>query len=275
MIKAIGFLGGQFGDAVMSTVACRAFKENYPNSHLTFALSDKYKNILPLFYHNKYIDSYYIWEEFDQWPSERDREFLLNNKYNIIYTPTPGHIDLDWYNKRHYCSETCLMHGLNPPKDLSCYLNPWFKKDSKYKNYIAISAFPSKSTQLNKTLSLEYWNDIVYFLNNLGYKCIQLGGKFDLEIKGAEKPDLSFIEAAQILYSSKLHITCDTSWAWIGSAYQCNTIGIYGYNYQDQNNIYNHLPINSNAKYITDVDIKNITLEKIFDNLIHHLNNLK
>jgi ADP-heptose:LPS heptosyltransferase len=267
MIKAIGFLGGQFGDAVMTTVSCKAFKETYPNSHLTFALSHKYKDILPLFYHNKYIDSYYIWEEYDQWPSEKDREFLLNNKYNIIYNPTPDHFDIDWYNKRHYCAETCLMHGLKPPKDLSCYLNPWFVKDLKYQNSIVISAFPSKSTQLNKTLELNNWNKIVYYLNNLGYECIQLGGKFDLQIDGAKKPDLSFIETAQILYSSKLHITCDTSWAWIGSAYQCKTIGIYGCHYSDENNIQNHLPINPNAVYITDFDLKKINLEKIFDNI--------
>jgi len=266
MLKAIGFAGGQYGDAVMSTVACRAFKQTYPNSHLTFALSEKYKKILPLFKDHPDIDTYYLWQGYDDWPTERDLLFLKNNKYNIIYSPVPEHIDFDWYNKRHHCEERVLMYGLKPPEDLSCYLNPWFGKDDQFKNYISISAFPSYGVAFERTIGLSFWNDLILNINKMGYKCIQLGGEYDIQIENAEKPNLSILETAKILYSSKLHITVDTSWAWIGSAYKQNTVGIYGYHYKNQSN-YPNCPVNENAKYILTKNLSDISLEMTLETI--------
>ena len=52
MIKAIGFNQGQIGDLVINLIACRAFKEKFPDSHLTFGINKKYQSILPIFKHN-------------------------------------------------------------------------------------------------------------------------------------------------------------------------------------------------------------------------------
>lgn len=271
MISAIGFCNSMYGDIVMATVCCRAFKEKYPDSHLTFAVSNKYSKILPLFDMHPNIDSFNVWKSYEDWPSEGDRAFLQQHKYNIVYHPQPSHTSSDWYNHNHYTAEYCLMHGLTPPQDLSCELNPWFGRNEAYKDCIAISAFPSHSTQLDKTLDLKCWNYIVFHLKRRGYRCIQLGGKFDIPIEGAENPDLNFIEAAQVLYSSKLQITTDTSWAWIGSAYKVNCLGLYGYNYKNQNNIANHLPVNPNATYLSERNIKNIDINLIIDTILNKL----
>ena len=45
MIKAIGFNQGQYGDLVMNIIACKAFKQQYPNSHLTFGINKKYSDL--------------------------------------------------------------------------------------------------------------------------------------------------------------------------------------------------------------------------------------
>jgi ADP-heptose:LPS heptosyltransferase len=47
-MKAIGFNQGQIGDLGMNMIACRAFKEAYPDSHLTFGINKKYQSIAPI-----------------------------------------------------------------------------------------------------------------------------------------------------------------------------------------------------------------------------------
>ena len=266
MIKAIGFLGSLSGDIVMCSAMAKAFKTQFgPESHLTFACAKQFGSILPLFYDNKYIDNYHIWDGYNDWPTNIDKHYINHGKFNIVFDCLPSHTSRDWYNHYHYIEETALMLGLQKPQDLKCYLNPWFGKDSAYSNYVAISAFPSKSAQLNKTLSLNTWNFIVKEINKMGFKCVQLGGKYDIQIEGAEKPDLDWIGAAKVLHSSKLQITTDTSWAWIGSAYEHNAIGLYGLNYPDMRTPNSHLPVNDNATYLYGKDVSEIHIDTLLD----------
>ena len=196
MVKIIGGLHGLYGDLVMQTSALKSLKKLIPNSHYTMAVSRKYQNILPLLKENYLIDDFYVWDGDDHGLTEEDFNYQQN--FDIVLPAFPKHINNDWYNYRHYLEETALMLGLSPNyQDLTCFLNPWFGKDSKYQNYICISAFPSQSSNLSKSLDIDKWTNLVAEINKLGYKSIQLGGKFDLQIPGAEKPDFTFLEAAQ------------------------------------------------------------------------------
>lgn len=262
-IKAIGFLGSLSGDLVMCSAAAKQFKKQYPDSHLTFACARKFSAILPLFFDNKYIDNYHIWDGYNDWPNNKDKEYINKEKFNIVFDCLSPHKIHNWYNYHHYIEETCDMLGLENPSDLTCHLNPWFGKDNKYFNYVSIAAFPSMGTNLSKTLSMDKWVKIVSEIKKMGYNVIQLGGRFDTQIEGAEKPDLDWVSAAQVLYSSKLQITTDTSWSWIGSAYECNAIGLYGLNYKDMKSPSSHMPINKNASYIWDKNVNDITVENI------------
>lgn len=267
MIKAIGMLGSLHGDLIMCSAAARQFKVQYPDSHLTFACARKFSGILPLFFDNKYIDNYHVWDGYNDWPNKLDQEYINNGRFDIVFNCLAPHKRPDWYNHSHYIQETCDMLGLDRPKDLTCYLNPWFGKNEKYANYVSIGGFPSQSTNLSKTVTMDKWIKIVAEIKSLGFNVIQLGGKFDLQIEGAERPDLAWVDAAQVLYSSKLQITTDSSWSWLGSAYKHNVVGLFGLNYPDMIHPFSHLPINENAEYLWGNHINDIPLENILETI--------
>lgn len=263
-IKIIGGLHGLFGDLVMQTSALKSLKKLIPNSEFTMAVSKNHQSIIPLFKNNYLIDQFHVWEGDDHGLTKNDEEFQKN--YDIVLPAFPKHSSFNWYNKFHYLEETAVMLGLSPHySDISCYLNPYFGKNEKFSNYVCISAFPSKSTNLNKTLSLEKWEAICQYFLSKGIGVVQLGGRFDIQIPSAEKPDFSFIEAAECLYSCKLQITTDTSWAWIGSAYKVKAIGLYGINYPDMKHPFSHFPINKNANYLWADKVNDISTQQIFD----------
>ena len=254
---------GQYGDLVINTVAIKWLKKLYPDCHFTLGIAEKYSSIAPLFNHNYLIDDIHIYEGYDNFPTENDKQYLLKQNFDGIFNPMPKHFPGAWYNHVHYGVIYSLIQGLGFPDDLQCYLNPWFGDNENFRRCVTISAFPSKSQQLDKTLSIKKWEKIVSAINKMGYRCIQLGGKYDIPIKGAERPDFNWVEAAQALHCSVLQITTDTSWAWIGSAYQCNVIGLYGKNYPDLINIQSHCPINPHATYFTSEKVNDIDEEKI------------
>lgn len=263
MIKACGFLLGQFGDLVIQTVACRAFKEQYPDSHLTFAIAKKYNAILPLFFHNRYIDDIHIFDGYDDWPNQTDKEYLDFKKFDVVYNGMAGHTRPNWYNYYHYAQEACLRQGLNPPSDISYYLEPWFEPYSEYKNVVTLSLFPSKGEQLDKTMPITECENLCLALRKMGYRPIQLGGKFEVKLQNAESPDFSFLEAAKMLRASKLHITADTAFSSVAAGYQHPCVGFYGLNYPDMTDCFSHLPVNRNAFYIKNRPVQLINHEEV------------
>ncbi len=264
MIKAIGMLGSLYGDLIMCSAVIKQFKLQYPDSHFTFACAKPFASILPLFFNNQYIDSFHVWDGYNNWPTDKDKEFINNGKFNIVFNALAPHPkEQDWYNHRHYIEEVALMLDLDKPKDLTCELVSWFGRDEKYSKYIAIGAFPSNSKDLTKTLSMDKWEAIIELIIKLGYEPIQLGGWREIQIKGTKKPELNWVEAAQILYSSKLVLTTDSVWSWLSSAYECSTVGFYCHNYPNMVKQFSHLPVNENATYLVGKKMDDIPLETI------------
>lgn len=264
MIKAIGFLGGQFGDLVIQTVVCRAFKQQFPDSKLTFAMAQKYRDIQPLFFHNPNIDDYHIWDGYDAgWPSDADREYVYFKGYHKVFNAMAGHTRPDWYNANHYAAENCLRFGLMIPKDLSYELVRWFPLYDDGKKNVTLTLFPSKGSQLDKTMPIEECEKLCIDLKKLGYNPIQLGGKFEVRLENARNPDLSILEATKLMLSSSFHITADTGFSSIAAGYKHKTLGFYGLNYPDMKDCFSHLPINVNAHYIKNKAPQLITAEEI------------
>lgn len=251
MRSAAGFLGGQFGDLIIQTVAARAFKEQFPDAALTFAVAERYKDILPLFAEHPHIDSFHIWEGYDDmWPTPADREYMSFKRFDHVFNPMAPHSRPDWFNHRHYGEEACLRHGLRAPSDLSYELVKWFPRVAGCERYITLSLFPSKGGQLDKTMPLAECEALCVGLRALGYTPVQLGGRFEVKLENAVAPSFSILEAAQILTSSHLHITADTAFSSIAAGYHHPTLGFYGLNYRDMTDCWSHLPPNRNGHYI-------------------------
>lgn len=260
MIKAVGFSAGEFGDIILNSTLCRTFKESYPDSFLTLAVNKKYSNVLPLFYNNEYIDRFRIYQGYDDWPANSDLDFLKNQ--NIIFNAMPQHKDNFWYLKPggHNISEIHNMHGFPEPKNKQCHLNRWFDLLPNHNRIITASVFASGNhpDQLARTLSVEKIKELFSLIELMGYSIIRLDTRFEPEIEDRwPASKLPLIEAARILCSSRIHLTCDTSWSWIADGYSHNTIGWA--------RLPAYVPVNPRGYYFINNTIEDIPLESILE----------
>lgn len=263
--RYLGFALGEHGDLVIQTVAAKQFKRFNPDAHLTLAIGGKFHRIAPLFKNHKYFDDYIIFEGYDDFPTLNDRKIIENGGLTRVFNPMPKHSRFDWYNYFHYTQEYTFIQGLGVPDDLQCELTrPTVERDTKL---VTIAAFPSMGKQPDKTLSKDKWQDLVSRLNSLGYKCVQLGGVYDIPIDGCIRPDLSFEQAAHLLASSKV-ISTDTSWAWIASAYQQPCVYLFGKNYPDLLYPANLFPLNPNGIYNYWPSLKDASVDDIIKSFL-------
>lgn len=266
MKRAIGFNLSQYGDLVIGTVTARAFKQQFPDYELEFGIASKYQGIAPLFFNHPDIDKIHIWEGCDDWPNHPEDSRHLNwEKYDIVFHAMAPHTINSWYNERHFTQENCLVHGLNPPENLQCFLNKWFDTLSGYENYVALSVFPGYGVSNGRTFSVEKLNELVEKIHKLGLKTIVIGTDLEPKLIDTKVTNTTFFNAVKIMLSCKILITADTAMSWVASAYDFPTIGFYTKNYFDMKieRIQSHIPVNPRGHYlaaekIDDIEINNI-----------------
>lgn len=264
MMRAIGFAQGQLGDLAIMTVACRAFKEAFPDSHLTFGIADRYRDALPLFAMHPHIDAFHTWSAYDNWPDQTDLDYIRWGRFDRVYHAMPPHLSADWYNHRTYGQEACVRFGLPIPADQSYQLTPWQTLRKDCKRVVTLSLFPSKGAQMSKGLTIAEAEKLCLALKALGYTPIQLGGRFEPKLENAVAPSMSILEATTLMLSSKLHLSADTGFASIAGAYNAPLVGFYGNrNYPDQLDCASHLPPNRNAHYLRNVIPNEVTADQL------------
>ena len=273
-MRVIGFNQGQIGDLIMNLIPCKSLKEQYKDIHITFGINKKYASIEPLFYNNKLIDDFKIWENYDNWPSENDKKYLEENKFDKVFNPMADHKYQNWYIKYHHAEAVCMMHEIKPPQNLQIELNPWFDKYPKFQNYIAFTPFASSAVP-NRNMPISLVNKIIDFVHSIGYKTIQLGLKTDPKINTTEEPiGGSILEDAKIAYSCKLLVTVDTGMNWIMSGYKHKVLGFLSpTSYPIYAPIINRMPINPNAIYLEHYNMNDINFRLIKDSIIKLLKN--
>jgi len=267
--KAIGFNQGQYGDLCMNLVACRAFKRDFPNVKLFFGINKKFESLKDIFFHNPLIDGIHVWDAYDAWPSSKDEEDIINEKFDLIFNPMPPHTSDLWYLERHQTAEVCLMHGLNPPNDLKINLTKYFEIEKNIK-CIALNLF-AETRGSEKTPDLKRAIEISKFLQKLGYRVIQIGSKEQPQIS-EDRFIGSFFDTVKLVLSCDLLITVDSAISWISSGYSFPTIGLYcNTYYPPAKTSVNWQPINNNAIYIEKEKINDIE----FDAIKEAINNIK
>lgn len=266
-MNVIGFNQGQIGDLAMNIICCKALKNKYPNCKITFSVNKKYESIIPIFYHNELIDDFKIWDNYNDWPSEQDSNFLKENKFDIVFSPMPQHKNQQWYLNMHHTEAVCDMHNIEAPDDLQITLNQWFELDKKYENCVALTCFSSVGAIRDIPIAIA--NNIVDYIHSLGFKTIQLGLKDHPRLNTTYGPiGGSIFDDVKIAKSCKLLITTDTGMNWIMSGYQHNVLGLYSYkSYPHYAPIKNRAPVNPNATYLESDFIENIDIQKIYDSI--------
>lgn len=262
MKKAIGFMAGQVGDVCIATVTARAFKEEYPDWSLTFNIAEKYRDILPLFFHHPHFDDYHVNSGYDDWPNAEDQEYLQWRGFDHVFSARPAHTRQDWYNYHHYAVENCLRYGLRAPKDLSYELVRWFPLHTDMSRVVTLTLFPSKGSQMDKGMLVSEAEKLCLALKAKGYTPVQLGGKYEVKLANAASPHFSIFEATKVMLSSRFHITADTGFSSIAAGYKHRVLGIYGWNYPDMSDNSSQKPINVNATYI-DAIPNSVTADQV------------
>ena len=247
-MRAIGFNAGQYGDLAMNLVACRALKESVADCHITLGIGNKYADCKEAFLNNPYIDAIHIWDSYDGWPKDADKEYLKEQKFDHVFNAMPKvHYNL-WYTQWHQTTEVCLMHGLRPPVNLEIHLNRYWPKIDKYKEYVAISSFTSFGE--SKSISIDKTKRIIDYIHKLGLKTIHLNGPGEPDL-GIEKSDCSYFESIKIMTSCKFLLSADTGMSWFASGYKQKVLGLYGYEYYPYcKTSKNWQPINESAIYL-------------------------
>lgn len=252
---------GEFGDLVLSSTLCRTFKELNPNSHLTWACNKKYSNILPLFYNNPYIDGFHIWQNYEGWPGRLDWDYISRQNFDIVYPAMPTHKDESWFLKSggHNISEIHNMYGFHEPKNKQCYLNRWFDLWPGHEKTITASVFASGDhpDQLSRTFTPWQIKELFHKIESMGYRIKRLDMKPEPILDKWPASILSLIDATKLMLSSRLHITCDTSWSWIADGYSHNTIGWA--------RLPAYVPVNPKGYYFINQNIQNIPIDLVVE----------
>lgn len=260
-MKAIGFNQGQYGDLCMCTVACRAFKRDFPDSILYLGINKRYESIKDIFLHNNYIDKIHIWDQYDGWPSEIDKLNIINEKFDKIFDPMPKHTTDLWYLQNHQTKELCLMHDLKPPEDIQVSLNKYFEVD-RNKKTVAINMFAETRAE-DKTPSIKKAKEIISLLKSLNYRPVQIGLPNQEQIC-EDRFIGTFIDTVKFVLSCDFLLTVDSAMSWIASGYSFPTIGLYSYTYYPMSyTARNWQPINPNAVYLEDKRIDEIEIDKV------------
>tara|TARA_R110002153_G_scaffold265364_1_gene427860 strand:- start:641 stop:1465 length:825 start_codon:yes stop_codon:yes gene_type:complete len=265
MIKGLGFNQGQIGDLAMQVVLCKQFKKIFPDSHMTLGINKKYDTCKELFKKNKYIDDIKIWDGYDDFPTEADKQFIEEHgeEYAYIFNPMSCHQDNEWYTKIHHIQAFANNHGLGKVDDLKIELEQWFDLDPKYKNCIAITAF--SSAKGIRDIPKDLANRMIEHIHSLGFETIQLGLKsHDILNTTYEPIGGTIMEDVIIALSCKMLVTTDTGMNWIMSGYDQNVLGLYSNcSYPNSAPLYNRTPLNPNGLYLEADHVKNINFDMI------------
>ena len=266
-----GFNSLQFGDLVINTFAARVLKEKYPTSKLTFVINKDYKDIAPLFINHPHIDYIKILDKNRDGFSQVDKDWIKKQDFDLVFNPMQDHDHSDpWFLKRHQAAEVCYMHKLATEQecekfDNKLYLNKWFDLDPILSNFVAFAPFPGFYNKNNdKTLNIEKAQKIVDYLNSLGLRVLQVGGKDEPELGGALKLKTDYFESVKDVISCKFLICGDSGINWVSSAYEFPTIGLYSNKYYGEKFVKNIMPINENAEYLQSDNVNNIPDQEIF-----------
>jgi len=274
MIKIHGFCHGQYGDLFINTVPARSIKDNYPDAYIIQPINIKFESVAPLFAENKYIDEIYFTENYDNWPSEKDRQYLIDQKFDAIFSAMPGHRNGEWANwwqLRHQAAEACYRDYIPIPNDLSVKLTKWFDVDRNHKT-VCITPFGGNE-DCEKRLTTEGAQKVVNFLNKLGYDVIHIAISSDPNLDNAIRYESNYFNAVKMILSSDALISVDTGFTWCLSGYNHPVFASY-FTSGVVKKVENIQPINPNGQYVTFENRDSIAWDYYFIKLGNFLNNI-
>jgi ADP-heptose:LPS heptosyltransferase len=247
-MKAIGFNAGQYGDLAMCTVAARALKRRDPDCYFTMGIGNRYGDVAELFHHEDYINNVHVWDSYNEWPNQTDMDYIMTQKFDVVYNAMPQHTTEDWYLHRHQVAELCLMHKLPVPNSLKIELSRWWDPygvaPAPYVCFSLGSSMPDKVYNQKMQSVLDY-------CKSKHLITVQLAGPNEDPIGCDTIVTGEYWKSVVLMADAELLVTVDTGMAWFASGYNKKVVGLYGYkHYPHAKTAINWMPINPFATYL-------------------------
>jgi len=246
----------------MSTVAARAFKEQHPNTSLTLGLGPEFADMAPLFARHPYYDDIHVYNSYQGWPNEMDRDYLHRSRYDIVFNGFPPHREQDWWRYRHQNAEAAYMVGLPIPADISTVLTKWFSVRDDFKDAVALAAFAGFYNPGNdKRLDIETAQSIADYILSQGFRVLQLGGADEPVLRGTICLPTNYFDSVRNMLACRALIHTDTGMGHVAGAYKQRALGLYSSAYYGDQYLPAIQPINPNAIYLSALRVNDIPLK--------------
>ena len=250
----------------MQEPGLRKFIEDNPETKIVLAICDKYKDIQPLFYnyHENIVD-FKVWQGYDDWPTQSDLDYINEQGFDAMFPfEKPYHEQDDWANYRHIVEETALMLGVEASTNKIELKMP--ENVIKRPNTVAVHLFSSKWPRGTRSIDLKKQKLIVDYLIDKGYDVMQVSAPHQPQIEGTIIKQGSYYDACIKVLSCDFLVSCDSGMAWVASAYDHPTVGLFSSNYNTLvSTTKNWWPVNPNAVYLEAPIASTIQDDKIFE----------
>jgi heptosyltransferase-3 len=253
---------GQIGDIIAFTPTVRRIKELFPNSEITFAVSERYREAgelvagLPfinrLFVTEKYFDHltqdrYFPWHL--GWPVNLcgDDEVTEQHRHDLVLETRPRHRRMPWWKYGHMTEEFAHMVGVPGPvvRQAEICIPEGTQIPSQTAQKIVLHNDPAVSADKQWP-----WGYAEQLVRQIGTENVVLLGNPGPAITGALdlRGKTSLAEAAAIIAQCSCYIGVDSGLMHIAGSLQAPTVGLYGTTYiAAYASIY---PENPNARYL-------------------------
>lgn len=255
---------GQRGDLAINLPSIEYLhRVNEGRVSIDMPINSRYSDMAPLFLNHPAINSVIITDDYNNFPSQPDKDLLLSKRYSKIFNPMQPHRNDLWWKEDHQVSVNLYDYcdaRLNE-EEQQINLVKWFK-EVRLGGWIAFAPFAGfYSPQNNKKLSLEVAKQIVTKLNSIGYFVLHLGGNDEPDI-GAKRFDLNYFESVRHMLGCDLLLHTDTGLGWVASGYKMRQIGLYS-NADYGEFTKNIQPKNPNALYLEATNVNEISVDSI------------
>jgi ADP-heptose:LPS heptosyltransferase len=272
--KIWGMSYGLIGDLIMGLPLLTYFEKKYPNSYKYWVIEKKCAMCAPIYLNHTLIDKIRITED---WGGLGDEDKKIRNECNIKTNyENWKHDSKDWYNTTSCVEETAKIAGIRDimsvldKEEMKPKLQRWFnvgfdnpechtytknhlsKNQDVFDNNIAIYPFATAGDKTGRSPSLEWWNNIINILIDLGYSIFHYGRPTEPKISDKEGyfsyVHLSYFEQLKLALASKMAMGTDSGSMWVIGAYSHPSLHLVTNWLPDHNsNPLALAPINDNA----------------------------
>lgn len=236
---------GRIGDIVMFTPTVRRLRELFPNSEITFAVSQQFREAGELVAGLPYIDRVFVAKcyfermtepYFDAWhlgwpvDLRGEDEIAEQRRHDVVFDTRPRHRRMPWWEFDHQVAESAHMVGVPGPIDLH--------------TDIAIprgTALPNEATGkvvLHNDPAIDPrktwpWELLREFVQRVGSHRVVLLGNPGPEVPGTLdlRGRTTLAQAAAIISSAHCYVGIDSGLMWMAGSLQVPTVGLYGTSY--------------------------------------------